>query len=90
MKELKIETIYGSAQAILDVKQTEWLGIIAGSGAFATGSEEYALLAGIGLLISATVKVGNYLSKRDIQRNEKLRDSPYSYLYQMKQHGITC
>jgi len=82
--EHSIETVFGSLEAIINSDQPEWWPIIIGSGLVAAGTGEYVLCSLGGCAVGASVQVGKYLMKRHIERNQLLRDTPYSYVYHLQ------
>lgn len=88
LKEFDIDTVFGSLHTIVDVKRPDWWQALVSSGIVSAGTEAFPLTVIGGLAVNAAINVGRYISKRNIERNDMLRDSPYTYLYQMKRRGI--
>ena len=85
LSDRRIETIFGSLDVIINSDQPEWWPIVMGSGLVAIGTGAFVLCAIGGFALGAGVQVSKYLVKRNIERNELLRDSPYSCVYHLQE-----
>lgn len=88
LADRRIETIAGSLAAIVDVRSPEWWSAAVSAGVIGGGTGETTLCIIGGLVTGAAVTFGNFVLKRDIERKEILRNSPYSYVYQMQKSHL--
>jgi hypothetical protein len=84
LMERNIDTIFGSLEAILDVKSPEISSALLSSGALALGTAQPLFLLS-GILIGASIKVERYLLKERNERRKWLESVPYSYVHHSRQ-----
>jgi hypothetical protein len=87
LKNRNIETIFGSIQAILDVKSPDISSTLLGTGALALGAiQPIFLLSGVAMY--ASIKVERYLLKERSERTKWFNSLPYSYVYHLGMSNI--
>ena len=87
LRDRNIETLFGSVQAILDVKSPEITTTLIGSGALALGTAQ-PLFALSGIALGASIKVEKYLLKEKTERRKWLESLPHSYVYHLKKSKL--
>jgi len=88
LKDSKIETGWGSLNTLMGVSAPPLIGFLAGKIAEATQITDPVSVGVIAFGLSASVALKAYLVARQNVENEKLRNSPYSYIFHAQQEFI--
>jgi hypothetical protein len=80
LNDHKIKTQWGTLGALVDIPLPKWLELLVSAGLSSTNPYLLCAFGGIAA-VDAGIRVGAYRAKQNRERNQILRESPYSYVY---------